>query len=117
MTEQETIARLDWLGTQQTNLSRAVVILRRAYKNEVDPDVKQQRFKVLSEAQSSLTRVKQMIAALENEEISLQPPGDDLVTKTEELAAALEQQILADKTVSAQLSLFTKIAKLIAKLA
>ena len=106
----------DWLLEKKQLLVDAQIELDGALAGEADPDVKQKRRQVLFECEGALNRVKRMLLADSAGEITLNPPGSDLITRTEQLADQLEQQLLTERQFSAKLKLFADISRMLTRM-
>lgn len=107
---------ISWLLAKKAHLVSAQIALDSAYADEMDTDVKQKRRQVLFECEGALNRVKRMLLEDAVGEISLAPPGADLIEKTEHLAEQLDQQLLTERKFSAKLKLFSDISRMLTRM-
>jgi hypothetical protein len=106
----------DWLIKQKSQLENAQVVLDSLHSNETDTDDKQNRRQVLFECEGALNRVKRMLLEDAAGEIILNPPDADLISKTEQLADQLDQELLKDRKFSAKLKLFADISRMLTRM-
>lgn len=105
-----------WLLEQKQLLIDAQIELDGALAGETDPDIKQKRRQVLFECEGALNRIKRILLADSAGEIVLNPPGADLIAKTEQLADQLDQQLLTERQFSAKLKLFADISRMLTRM-